>query len=233
MDSRIIGIIGGMGPEATADLYLRITKATKVEKEQDHLRIIIDSNPKIPDRTKAILEKGESPLKAMIETGKNLEKLGVNVCCLPCITAHYFIDELQENLSFEILNALEEVNFHLKKNYPQKKNIGVLATMGTIKTQLFKKYLPDFNIIYPSEKTQREKVMEAIYGNEGIKKGYTEGKALSYLEEASKELVGKGAEIIIGGCTEVSLALKADYISVPFIDPMDILAKRVASKWEI
>lgn len=227
MNNNIIGILGGMGPEATMDLYLKIIKATVVEKDQDHFRVIIDSNPKIPDRTDAIIGNGKSPLDAMIETGKNLEKLNVELCCIPCITAHYFIDELQKELSFKILNAIEEVNNHLKENYPNVKNIGVLATIGTIKAQLFERYLPDFNIIYPSDKTQKEKVMESIYGMEGIKVGHLEGKPLQNLQEAARELIDKNAEIIIGGCTEITLVLKSEHIDKPLIDPMDLLAKRV------
>lgn len=227
MNDRVIGIIGGMGPEATADLYMKIIKATKVENDQDHFRVIIDSNPKIPDRTAAILRNGESPVEAMIQTGKNLEKLGADICCIPCITAHYFIEELQKELSVKIVNALEEVNIYLKENYPKIKNVGILATMGSVKTEIFKKYLPDFNIIYPSAETQSEKVMEAIYGCEGIKRGYLEGKPLNYLREASNELIDKGADVIIGGCTEITLALKAEHINKPLIDPMNIVAKRV------
>ena len=150
MNDRVIGIIGGMGPEATADLYMKIIKATKVENDQDHFRVIIDSNPKIPDRTEAILRNGESPVETMIQTGKNLEKLGADICCIPCITAHYFIEELQKELSVKIVNALEEVNIYLKENYPKLENVGILATMGSVKTEIFKKYLPDFNIIYPN-----------------------------------------------------------------------------------
>jgi len=227
MNNSIIGILGGMGPEATMDLYMKIIKATEVGKEQDHFRVIIDSNPKIPDRTDAILGNGKSPLGAMIETGKNLEKLEVELCCIPCITAHYFIDELQEQFSFRILNALEEVNNHLKEEYPEIKNIGVLATEGTIKAKLFDKYLPGLNIIYPNDKTQKEKVMESIYGMEGIKMGHLEGKPLEYLQEAARELIDKKAEVIIGGCTEITLVLKPEHIDKPLIDPMDLLAKRI------
>lgn len=227
MNNKLIGIIGGMGPEATVDLYMKIIKATQVEKEQDHFRVIIDSNPKIPDRTAAILGNGESPLEAMIETGKNLEKLGVEIACIPCITAHYFIEDLQKQLAFEVINVLKEINRHLKDNYPKVRNVGVIATMGTIDTQLFNKYLAEFNIIYPSEKSQREKVMEAIYGVEGIKRGYLEGKPLDYLQEVVKELQDQNAEVIIAGCTEVVLVLKSNHIDIPLIDPMEILAKRV------
>lgn len=227
MNDKIIGIIGGMGPEATAELYMKIIKATKVNRDQDHFRVIIDSNPKIPDRTQAILNNGESPVEAIVETAKNLEKSGVDIGCLPCITSHYFIEEIQKQIAFKILNALEELNIYLKDNYPQVKNIGILATTGTIKTNLFNKYLLDFNIVYVDSTTQSEKVMDAIYGEGGIKRGNTKGKPLKLLTEASQELVDKGAEIIIAGCTEITLALKPHNINKPLIDPMDVVAESI------
>lgn len=229
MNDKIIGIIGGMGPKATIDLYSKILDATKIEKEQDHFKVIIYSNPKIPDRTKAILGLGESPLNALIETGKALEKLGVDVACIPCITAHYFIDDVQKELSYPILNALEELNKYIKTNFPDVKNIGVLATTGTVKSGLYNKYFADFNIIYPSDETQNQCVMEAIYGKEGIKNGDLSDKPLNLLKNASEELIEKGAEIIISGCTEVILVLKPHHIIKPLIDPMDILAKAVVN----
>lgn len=227
MNEKLIGIIGGMGPEATVDFYMRIIKETRIVEEQDHFRVIIDSNPKIPDRTEAILGNGESPLGAMVESGKNLEKLGVDICCIPCITAHYFIEELQKELSFEILNAIEEVDIYLKENFPKVKNVGVMGTSGTRKTKLFDKYLSDYNIIYSSEKVQEEKVMEGIYGDKGIKMGYLEGKPLEYLREAAIELINKKAEIVILACTEIPLVLKQEHLQIPIINPMDVLAKKV------
>lgn len=227
MNDKIIGIIGGMGPEATADLYMKIIKETKVKEEQEHFRVIIDSNPKIPDRTRAILEKGESPVNAIVETANTLGKAGVDIGCMPCITAHYFFDEVQSQVPFKIINALEELNLYLKNNYPNIKNIGILATTGTVKTGLFNKYLTDFNIIYPDEDTQSKKVMEAIYGESGIKKGNTGKENLNLLVEATEELVDKGAKLIIGGCTEITLVLKPYNIDKPLIDPMDVVAKSI------
>ncbi len=227
MNEKIIGIIGGMGPEATVDFYMRNIKETSIVEEQDHFRVIIDSNPTIPDRTEAILGNGESPLGAMIESGKNLEKTGVDICCIPCITAHYFIEELQKELSFKILNVIEEVDFYLKENFPKVKNVGVMGTSGTRKTKLFDKYLSDYNIIYPSEKVQEEKVMEGIYGDKGIKMGYLEGKSLEYLREAAMELIDKKAEIVVLACTEIPLVLKQEHLQIPIINPMDVLAKKV------
>lgn len=227
MNDKIIGIIGGMGPEATVDLYMKIIKATNAAKDQDHFRVIIDSNPKIPDRTKAILGEGESPVKAIIQTGKNLELLGVDVACIPCITSHYFMEEIQKGLSFPILNALTETRKFITNEFSTVKNIGVLATSGTLKTGLFNKYFPDFNIIYPSPESQADKVMEAIYGSNGIKSGNTGAYPLKLLKEASEELIGKGADLIISGCTEIALSLKQEDIAKPLVDPMVVVANAV------
>ncbi|HHT50086.1 MAG TPA: aspartate/glutamate racemase family protein [Eubacteriaceae bacterium] len=232
MNNKIIGIIGGMGPEATANLYLKIIRATHVEKDQDHYRVIIDGNSKIPDRTAAILSQGESPISGMIEAGKNLEKLGVDLALIPCITAHYFINEVQKQLSIPILNALEELNNYIKSYYPSIKKIGILATSGTIKSKLFNRYIQDIEIIIPHTASQEEKVMKAIYGERGIKAGNIEGEPLELLIMASNELIEKGAELIIAGCTEVGLVLKPHHIPKPLIDPMDV-AVEIALKGQI
>ncbi|SHJ78537.1 aspartate racemase [Anaerobranca californiensis DSM 14826] len=224
MNKKVIGIIGGMGPEATADLFLKIIQKTKAEKDQDHFRIIIDNNPHIPDRTKAILYGGESPVKALIETAKNLEKSGVDIACIPCMTAHYFIEEIQKNVSYPILNAFDVIRKHIFNNYPNIKNIGVLATTGTVKTGIFEKYLNFTNVIYPSSIIQKDKVMEAIYGEKGIKRGVKNEIPLNLLKDAAKYLISQGVELLIFGCTEIGLVLKQEHVEVPVIDPMDILA---------
>ncbi|MGB4554610.1 MAG: amino acid racemase, partial [bacterium] len=89
MGRKVIGILGGMGPEATADLFLKIIRATPAEKDQDHLRVIIDNNPQIPDRTAAIFSQGDDPLPLLVETAKNLARAGADFIVIPCNTAHY------------------------------------------------------------------------------------------------------------------------------------------------
>ncbi|WP_130805361.1 aspartate/glutamate racemase family protein [Senegalia massiliensis] len=224
MNDKVIGILGGMGPEATADLFIKIIKATKVNSDQDHFRVIIDNNPKIPDRTKYILGLGENPVQALIQTGRNLEKSGVDIACIPCITAHYFIEEVQSNLKIPILNCLEQTNKYIKQNYPNIKTIGVLSTTGTINIKLFEKYIKNINLIYPDKNIQKYNVMEAIYGEKGIKSGNIDKYPLNLLLQASEQLIKNGAEILISGCTEINLVLKTSHISIPLLDPMQILA---------
>ncbi|MBU4562061.1 amino acid racemase, partial [bacterium] len=158
MPEKIIGILGGMGPEATIDLFYKIIKFTPAEKDQDHLRIIIDNNPKIPDRTAAILGKGEDPLPALRESARNLEKAGADFIVIPCNTAHYFLSSIQKNVKIPVLNMIEEAASETQQRIPQIKKVGLLASIGTYKTEIYHQQFKKFNIevIYPNEKDKEE-----------------------------------------------------------------------------
>jgi aspartate racemase len=224
LKEKVIGILGGMGPEATADLFVRIIRETPAKKDQDHLRVIVDNNPKIPDRTAAILGEGVNPLPEMIETAKNLEKAGADFIIIPCITAHHYYQELKENVKIPILNMVELTAQAISKNFPKTKNAGLLGTTGTVKSKLFDKSLNKFGVkmIYPSNTSQR-KIMKAIY--DCIKAGkILEGKKI-VVDVANHLIEFGGADIIICGCTEISLVLKNGDITKPVVDPMQILAQ--------
>ncbi|TGB02859.1 aspartate/glutamate racemase family protein [Halobacillus salinus] len=230
MNDKIIGILGGMGPEATAECYLKIIRATNASKDQEHFRVIIDSNAKIPDRTEAIAGNGPNPVPEMIDAAKNLEKLDVDVACIPCMTAHYFIEEVQKEISYPLMNAFLETKKYIEDIHPKAAKVGVLATTGTLESGLFDKYLSDMDVVYPTSLTQQNKVMQAIYGPNGIKSGNTDGESLHLLQEASKELIENGAEVIISGCTEIGLVLKPYHVTVPVIDPMEVVANVVVKE---
>lgn len=229
MNDKIIGILGGMGPEATVNLFNKIVKLTKVSCDQDHFRIVIDNNPKIPDRTKAILGLGESPVAEIVKTGKNLENMGADFICIPCITSHYFLEEIQAQLNITVVNALEELNTFIGTHYPTIKKIGILCTTGTKNTAIYNKYLTTFELVYPSD-SEQVKVMDAIYGENGIKRGFKDGLLMDELSSAASELIENGVELLIAGCTELGLVLTKNQFSVPTLDPMDVLADAVISK---
>jgi len=228
MPEKIIGILGGMGPEATIDLFYKIIKFTPAEKDQDHLRIIIDNNPKIPDRTAAILGKGEDPLPALQETAQNLEKAGADFIVIPCNTAHYFLSSIQESVNIPVLNMIEETAKETKKRISQIKKVGLLASIGVYKSEIYHQHFKKFNIevISPQEK-DKEEIMKVIYT---IKAGdLSKGVKKNVLKIAQK-LIDKGAEAIIAGCTEIPLILKEGDVSVPLIDPTQILARIAVQK---
>lgn len=229
MNDLTIGIIGGMGPEATANFYFNLIRATQVNRDQDHFHVIIDSNAKIPDRTKSILEGGENPVPYIIKSAENLKLIGAEIGCIPCITSHYYFYEIQKGTSLKLLNALELLNNSLLADFQGKLKIGVLATSGTVKTKLFNKYLDQFEVIYPENNSQEKFVMKAIYGEKGIKNGHLIGLPAALLINAVTELQDQGAQVIIAGCTEVSLALKQDMIDLPLLDPMNLVIQKLIS----
>jgi len=228
MPEKIIGILGGMGPEATIDLFYKIIKFTPAEKDQDHLRIIIDNNPKIPDRTAAILEKGEDPLPALRESARNLEKAGADFIIIPCNTAHYFLSSIQKSVNIPILNMIEETAKETQKRIPQIKKVGLLASKGIYKTEIYHQHFKKYNIeaISPEEK-DKEKILKVICT---VKAGNLSEKIKKNILKIAQKLIDKGAEAIIAGCTEIPLILKEGDVSVPIIDPTQVLAKIAVQK---
>ena len=220
MEKKIIGIIGGMGPEAAAHLFLKIIHHTQAQRDQDHFHVIMDSNPQVPDRTAFILEGGESPVPAITAMGETLQNSGARVAGMACITAHYFIEEIRQNLTLPLLDALEETARHVSQHHPSIERVGILATSGTVSTRLFEKYLKA-QILYPED---QPRVMEAIYGTGGIKSGGKEEPRRPLLQSAA-ELKERGAQLFIAGCTEIPLVLENPLLSLPLLDPMDLLAQ--------
>lgn len=224
---KILGIIGGMGPEATAYFYWLIIKNTKAFKDQEHMHVIIDSYPQIPPRTEAILGKGPSPLPYLVESAKRLEKAGAQILVMPCITAHYFYDELAAKIKLPIINLLEVTVEAITHQLPKAKKIGLIGSTGTMKTRLFHRYLEKKGYIPLSPlATDQKRVMQAIFGKKGIKAGVTNGWPKETIIKVAHQLITRGAEAIIAACTEVPLVLRETDIPVVLFDPMELAAKK-------
>jgi aspartate racemase len=223
---KTIGILGGMGPEATARFFELIIKNTEAACDQEHLRIIVVNQPETPDRTKAVLYGGKNPLPYLLKGLKILEKAGAELVAVPCLTAHYFFPELRNKTKLKLINLIEESARWIKNNLQEVNSVGLLATEGTIASGLFQKALScrGFDLVIPSPDTQKL-IMKAIYGNKGIKAGFLGVGPTRLLKQAAKELIQIGAEAIIAGCTEIPLVLKPGSLPVPLVDPMVIGAR--------
>ena len=234
---KTIGILGGMGPEATAYFFNLIIKSTDAAKDQEHIPILIWNNPKIPPRTEAILYGGPSPLPLLVEGVKILEKGGAGLIVMPCITAHYFARQIARRAKVPFVNLLDESLRFAEKRIPGMKKAGLVASSGTVKSRLFHKTFEKNGIeIITPEVNEQQKVMDAIFGNSGIKAGFTTGRPRTTVVRVARRLIERGAEAVIAGCTEVPLVLKENDISVPLIEPMKIGAltciKRAGYKLE-
>ncbi len=228
----VIGILGGMGPEATFNCFGKLIKNTPANSDQEHLRIIIDNNPKVPDRTRAILGHGDSPLPVLIKGISSLKNAGADFVIIPCVTVHYFLGELQKNAVLPVLSILDAVSGHIKDKHSQLKTVGLLGTDGTIKSSIFQKRLAaeGINTVVCNDKYQQQ-VMRAIYDIKRQKPACTQtethnqAEIKSSLIEAAGYLISLGAQGIIAGCTEIPLALEQSGIKVPYFDSLLILAR--------
>jgi aspartate racemase len=232
MAEKIIGILGGMGPEATIDFFAKIVKGTKVKKDQGHLRILIDNNPKIPNRTLAIQGRGPSPLPLLIRSARILEKAGAHFIVIPCVTAHHFYIPLQKKVKLPILHIVKEMMNYVQTHLERIEKIGLLATTGTLQSGLFQKAFArsDIELILPAHEVQKDFVMRAIFGKEGIKAIGPSKKSERLVLDACKGLMRRGARAVIAGCTEIPLVLRDGDLPIPIIDPVAMLAKVAVKK---
>jgi aspartate racemase len=226
MAEKTIGILGGMGPEATLDLFSKIIANTPAAKDQDHLRVLIDSNPKVPDRTAAILRGGESPVPAMIAGIQALGRAGADFVVIPCVSAHFFLDELQREGILPILSMLDVTAEHIRKHHLHIRNVGLLATSGTLQGGRFREKLQQLGIetLTPVGPDQ-ERVMVAIYEIKGAAAGRSRAEIGVEIREIARRLIQRGAQGVVAGCTEIPLVLKPGDLSVPVFDPLLLLAR--------
>ena len=223
-----IGVLGGMGPEATNKLCELITANTVVSRDQDHIPVITYNNSRIPERVAAVRDgNAPSPVPEMSRTARVLERAGADLLLLPCNLAHFFIADVQASVRVPILNMIEETVNFTAEHYPQCRRVGLLASTPTIECGIYERAFGRHGteVLAPGVADQAQKVMEAIYGSEGIKCGHKTGPR-RLLQEAAEQLAARGAEVIIAGCTEVSLVLKSREDSpLDVIDPLEISAR--------
>lgn len=222
-EKKTIGILGGMGPLATADLFEKIIVLTDAETDRDHIRVYIDSNANIPDRTAAILNGGEDPVPEMVEALRNLEKCGADCIVMPCNTAHYFLSRLQAETEIPILSILTAAAEACRERFPGK-TVGILGTTGTLAADLYQTALAAAGVSYlvPDAAAQAA-LMRVIY--DGVKAGKGPETYRTDLLAAVDSMTARGAEVFLLGCTELPLAAEAAGLSVPVVDPTEELAR--------
>jgi len=223
MSEKVVGIVGGMGPESTVDLMRKIFAATRAEREQDHVHLIVDSNPKTPDRMEFILGAGESPVPVICEGIRRVTAAGADLILIPCNTAHAFFDELQAAASVPIVNMIELCAGRARERQSEGDRLGILATTGTVRSKIYETALRSrgLEVVLPSDSEQQE-LMDAIFGPQGIKLGFLEANAPRVAGLAAK-LIDRGAKAVIAGCTEIGLVLT--HCDFTVIDPLRLLAE--------
>jgi aspartate racemase len=222
----IVGILGGMGPAATADLYTKIIAATPAERDQDHLHIVIWADPTVPDRSTALLHGGEDPTPWLRRGGRALVEMGASFIAVPCNTAHAFLPRIAADVSVPFLHMMEETATAIEVTYPTIERVGLLATSGTVAAGLYQEWFARHHIevVVPDDDNQERCVMRAIHS---VKSGQVGRDVTDLVGEAARYLVNHGAEAVITGCTELPLVFRDGAAAVPVIDPTTVLAEAV------
>ena len=222
-EKKTIGILGGMGPLATADLFQKIVLLTKADTDREHIRVYIDSNANIPDRTAAILSGGEDPVPEMASALRHLEVCGADCIIMPCNTAHYFLPRLQAMTKIPFLSILTAAAEACKAQFPGK-TVGILATRGTLAANLYQEALAQAGVPYlvPDAPAQ-DALMRVIY--DGVKAGKGPDSYRADFLTVLEQMSAGGAEVFLLGCTELPLAAEALNIALPTVDPTAELAK--------
>jgi aspartate racemase len=224
---KVIGVLGGMGPEATLELFAKILKVTGARTDQEHLRILIDNNPKVPNRTLSIQGRGPSPLPELRRSARALERAGADFIVIPCVTAHCFYAPLSRATRLPIVHLVRELASYVQARYPAVHTVGLLATTGTLETGLFQKAFANttVTVLTPSAGSQRQRVMHAIFAKKGIKAVGPTAWSKALIAVAANTLISRGAQLIIAGCTEIPLVLRDGDLSVPVVDALTVLAR--------
>ncbi|MFA6974072.1 MAG: amino acid racemase [Parcubacteria group bacterium] len=221
-----LGILGGMGPLAGIELQRKIVENTPALGDSDHIKMVCFTNPQIKDRTKS-LNEGSDFADEIIKSFNSMKSLDVNIGLIACNTAHAQFEKISANVDFPLINIINETVAYLEMKYRGLKKIGLLATDGTIKSKIYEKALKQrgFSIIVPKNSDQ-QKLMDIIYGFDGIKASGMSAKNTREIKTIMTNLNKKGAEAIILGCTELSvLGIKGKKI----VDPLDVVSRKIVN----
>ncbi len=212
-----VGVLGGMGPAATVEFFRRIIERTPAHRDQDHLHLLIDNDPRVPDRTAALLCGGEDPAPRLIGMARTLQGAGAEILAMPCNTAHAYIDRIREAVSIPVLDMIAETISRIRVQA-----IGLLATAGTVHIGLYQRMCDKSGIeIVPLLSEEQEQITRAIYG---IKAGEAREAVESTVRGVVTALGERGAQQVIAGCTEISL-VDGTRMPLPWLDALECLVE--------
>ncbi|WP_033916777.1 aspartate/glutamate racemase family protein [Campylobacter sputorum] len=215
-----IGIIGGMGPLATIDIFEKIVKLTNANKDQDNIPIVIDNYPQIPDRTAYILDNKENPYPYLKESALRLKQAGCEAICMACNTAHFFAQKLVDETDINLIHIAKNAVNAIKVKFPNAKKIAVIATTGTTKAKIYEDNLisSGYECVKISDENMQN-IMDCIY------KGVKANKTDEYVDIFNNTIDNIQADVYIAACTEIPLLLPYCNKKDLFIDATLELAK--------
>ncbi|WP_052214674.1 aspartate/glutamate racemase family protein [Belnapia sp. F-4-1] len=227
--TKILGVLGGMGPLASAQFMLRLTLLTPAERDQEHIPAVLWSDPRVPDRTAARLSGGEDPLPALLRGIRGLEAAGCGAIAIPCNTAHGWHAAMQAATALPILHIVEATADELVRLGVTEGPVGVMGTAATLAMRLYQQGLEQrgWQCLVPEVAEMEERVTPGI----ALVKANRVAEAYAPLAEVARSLVARGARAVVLGCTEIPLGIAAGpALPFPVADSIDALA-RAAITW--
>ncbi|MFG2623008.1 aspartate/glutamate racemase family protein [Streptomyces sp. NPDC048507] len=227
-----LGILGGMGPLATAEFYRRLVRGTPAGRDQEHLPVLMWADPGVPDRTAALLGRGPSPVPAMVEGARWLSRAGATCLAVPCNTAHAFLGQVSRAAGVEVLDMVGAALAAAAGRAPGTRRIGVLATRGTRTAALYERagHRLGLEVLQVCDRVQRECVDPAI---RAVKAGSAGDAAERCIERAVHSLADRGAQAVIAACTEIPLVSGPAARVLPLTDSTDALVDlALARLWQ-
>jgi aspartate racemase len=228
---RVLGVLGGMGPLASAQFMLRLTLLTPATRDQDHIPAVLWSDPRVPDRTRSHLQDGDDPLPWLLHGITGLRRAGCGAIAIPCNTAHGWFDAMRQTAEVPILHIVDAAAADMRRLGIGPGTIGVMGTQATLDMRLYQDRLQSqgWDCIIPSRQEMDRHVTPAI----ALVKANRVAEAYAPLVEVANTLAARGATAVVLGCTEIPLGIQAgpqDALPVPMVDTIDSLA-RAAIAW--
>lgn len=226
---RTVGILGGMGPQATVDLMSKVIEATPSAEEHDHIHMLVDCNPQVPNRTAAILDGATSPGPVLAEMARGLVSCGAELLAMPCNTAHAFLDDITAAVDVPVLDMIALTVAAARAAAVGREragDVGLLATRGTRSTRLYHDRLARDGVgVVDLDEAGQAQLDALIHHAKTAPVTQVEREAM---KELIASLAASGATAVIAGCTEVPILLP-EAAAVLVIDPTLVLARAIVS----
>ncbi len=219
---RKIGVMGGMGPEATVLFMARVIQRTRARDDSDHIPMIVDNNTQIPSRIKRLIEnQGEDPVPVLADMARKLEAHGAEALAMPCNTAHNYAAEIQQAVKIPLLNMVDLTARHILAEAGREKPVGILASPAIKITGIYDRAFAALGLrsLYPED---QDRILGAI---RAIKMSSTDAGARQVFAEACRELHKRGAGMMLVGCSEFSIIADAVPDGLPAVDSVDVLVE--------
>ena len=218
---RLVGVIGGMGPEATVDFMSRVLAATPAEADQDHIRMLVEHNPRIPSRQRAMRGEGEDPGPVLASIAARLQTGGADFIVMPCNLAHAWATQIEAAVTIPFISIVSETVSRAQQQ-GSGGAIGLLTTPGCFAAGLYQQALAGHDLVLQSQ----DELAATMALVRRIKAGDKSNAVAQGLRELAGELVARDAQLLIGACTEFPLVLEASMFTVPFVSSTDVLAEK-------